>query len=128
MNLSLVWSDLLPNDFQVIDHPEVISSIAEAKQSDTTVILGNMKRRSLHRTESIRLVQALYLPPATGIMRMPATRIPLGFKASAICDDSRFNAMETAKDYENPAYTRIVMEAHVGRIHAKSVTLLRFRY
>jgi hypothetical protein len=29
------------------------------------------------------LVQTLYLPPTTGTMRMPATRMPLGLSASA---------------------------------------------
>src|ERR1700676_1172208 len=39
-------------------------------------------RSTLTGPEPIFLVQTLYLPPATGSMRMPATRMPGGFRPS----------------------------------------------
>src|SRR6201995_812947 len=49
--------------------------------------------RTLTGPEPIRLVHTLYLPPATRIMRMPATRMPPGFKASVAGDDLEADAV-----------------------------------
>ncbi|MDX6462119.1 MAG: hypothetical protein QOJ51_1903 [Acidobacteriaceae bacterium] len=78
---------------------------------------STVQQQDFDGPEPIRLVHTLYLPPTTGIMRMPATRIPLGFKGSDAGDDSGVDpaSADTGKgDVQALIRREVSAFAHIG--------------